>query len=114
MAFEPAFTLLGPETPQSPVLLTVPHAGRRYPDQVVARARVPMERLRTLEDRHADRLVEQAVAEGATAIVAQLARAAIDLNRDPREIDPAMIDGLLRGDALLPTGKGMVGVPAML
>jgi N-formylglutamate amidohydrolase len=110
MTSEPPFTLLGPATPQSPVLLAVPHAGRHYPDEVVARARVPMERLRTLEDRHADRLVEQAVSEGATAIVAQLARAAIDLNRDPREIDPAMIDGALRGDAVLPSGKVRAGL----
>ncbi|ATE64981.1 N-formylglutamate amidohydrolase [Rhizorhabdus dicambivorans] len=110
MAYEPAFTLLGPEIPQSPVLLAVPHAGRNYPDDVVARARVPMARLRALEDRHADRLVAQAVAEGGTAIVATIARAAIDLNRDPREIDPAMIDGELRGDALLPTGKVRAGL----
>lgn len=110
MASEPAFTLLGPETPQSPVLLAVPHAGRCYPDEVVARARVPMERLRALEDRHADRLVGQAVAEGATAIVAHVARAAIDLNRDPREIDPAMIDEPLPAEALLPTAKVRAGL----
>ncbi|KQX20133.1 MULTISPECIES: N-formylglutamate amidohydrolase [unclassified Sphingomonas] len=93
MASEPAFTILGPAIPRSPVLLAVPHAGRGYPEAVMARARVPMDRLRALEDRHADRLVDQAVAAGATAIVAHVARAAIDLNRDPREIDPAMIDG---------------------
>lgn len=110
MAPEPAFALLGPETPRSPVLLAVPHAGRSYPDEVVARARVPMGRLRALEDRHADRLVTQAVGEGATAIVARIARAAIDLNRDPREIDPAMIDEALRADRLLPTGKVRAGL----
>ena len=106
----PAFDLLGPETPRSPVLLAVPHAGRIYPDEVVARARVPMNRLRALEDRYADRLVMQAVAEGHTAIVARIARAAIDLNRDQREIDPAMMEEGMQPEALLLTGKVRAGL----
>ncbi|MBO9376051.1 N-formylglutamate amidohydrolase [Sphingomonas histidinilytica] len=110
MASEPAFSILGPATPRSPVLLAVPHAGRSYPAEVVARARVPMERLRALEDRHAERLVAQAVDAGATAIVAHLARAAIDLNRDPREIDPAMIEGKPGTEGLLMTGKVRAGL----
>lgn len=110
MASEPAFTLLGPAIPRSPVLLAVPHAGRRYPQEVMARARVPIDRLRALEDRHAERLVDQAVAAGATAIVAHVARAAIDLNRDPREIDPAMIDGGLDIGGLLMSGKVRAGL----
>jgi hypothetical protein len=36
MASASSFTLLGPATPQSPVLLAVPHAGRFYPDDVIA------------------------------------------------------------------------------
>jgi N-formylglutamate amidohydrolase len=44
-----------------------------------------------LEDRHADALVEIAVAAGVPAIVATRARAWIDLNRGEREIDPAAI-----------------------
>lgn len=110
MSSEPAFTVVGPRSPQSPVLLAVPHAGRDYPADVVAQARVPMDRLRALEDRFADRLVEQAVAQGATAIVAHIARAAIDLNRDPREIDPAMIEGGLSAEGLLLTGKVRAGL----
>lgn len=96
--------------PRSPVLLAVPHAGRRYPEDVVVRARVPMDRLRALEDRHADLLVAQAVSEGATAIVAHVGRAVIDLNRDPREIDPAMIDGGLDPDGLLVSAKVRAGL----
>ena len=109
MAQQPPFTLLGPEMPRSPVVLAVPHGGRFYPTDVVARARVPLDRLRALEDRHAEKLVDQAVAEGATAIVAHMARAVIDLNRAPREIDPAMIDGPI-GDVLLPSAKVRAGL----
>jgi N-formylglutamate amidohydrolase len=44
-----------------------------------------------LEDRLVDQLIWRAVATGATAIVAHSPRAEIDLNRDEREIDPAMV-----------------------
>jgi len=110
MADVAAFSIVGPATPQSPVLLAVPHAGRRYPDEVMARARVPVERLRALEDRHVDRLVQQAVGEGATAVIAGIARAAIDLNRDPREIDPAMIEGPVDAESLMPSAKVRAGL----
>jgi len=107
---EPAFSIVGPAVPRSPVLLAVPHAGRNYPGWLLDQARVPLERLRALEDRHAECLVDQAVTEGATAIIARIARAAIDLNRDPREIDPAMIDGSIAGGPLLLSGKVRAGL----
>ncbi|KKC26452.1 N-formylglutamate amidohydrolase [Sphingomonas sp. SRS2] len=110
MTAEPAFSVLGPATPHSPVLLAVPHAGRVYPPALLEAARVPIERLRALEDRYADRLVEVAVAQGATAIVAHMARAAIDLNRDPREIDPAMIEERISAEGLLLSGKVRAGL----
>ncbi len=110
MGSEPVFSILGPEAPRSPVVLAVPHAGRFYPPELIEQARVPMERLRALEDRHADSLVEQAVAEGATAVVAHMARAVIDLNRDPREIDPAMVEDVISADRLVLSGKVRAGL----
>ncbi len=110
MESEPAFLISGPSVPRSPLLLAVPHAGRFYPPELIEQARVPIARLRALEDRHADSLVDQAVAQGATAIVARLARAAIDLNRDPREIDPAMIEESISADRLLLSGKVRAGL----
>ena len=88
----PPFRLLGPVVPRTPVVIAVPHAGRDYPEALARAARVPVERLVGLEDRHVDRLLDDALADGATAIVATVARAWIDLNRDPREVDPTMID----------------------
>ncbi|MGC6328909.1 N-formylglutamate amidohydrolase [Rhizorhabdus sp. FW153] len=104
------FTLIGPALPASPILLTVPHAGRDYPPSVIEAARVPVERLRALEDRYADDLIGPAIAQGATAIVASVARATIDLNRDPREIDPAMVEGVLAAEDLLLSGKVRAGL----
>jgi len=88
----PSFLRLGPARPSGPVILAIPHAGRDYPRALRAMAAVPIARLESIEDRHADLLAADAVAAGATAFVARRARCWIDLNRDEREVDPAMID----------------------
>lgn len=85
------FVLAGPDAPPSPVVISVPHAGRDYPAALQALARVPVARLQALEDRFADFLIDDAVMQGATAVVARHARAWIDLNRDPRDLDAGMI-----------------------
>jgi N-formylglutamate amidohydrolase len=107
------FHRLGPARPASPVILAVPHAGRIYPPELIAAAAMPLSRLEALEDRFADLLVTKAVDDGATAFVARHARAWIDLNRDEREIDPAMIDGLTPpphaiGSARVRGGLGLI------
>jgi N-formylglutamate amidohydrolase len=88
---EPPFFRAGPAQPATPVVLSVPHAGRDYPLALLKASRVPLATLETLEDRLVDRLIWRAVQEGATAFVARAPRAEIDLNRDEREIDPALI-----------------------
>jgi N-formylglutamate amidohydrolase len=87
-----AFERVGPARPASPIVLSVPHAGRDYPADLLAAARAPKSVLELLEDRLADRLIWRACAAGATAFVARAPRAEIDLNRDEREIDPALVD----------------------
>lgn len=82
---------LGPAVPQSPVILSVPHAGRRYPPSLLESARIGEDALRSLEDRHVDSIVTPLADKGYTIIVARVARAWIDLNRSEREIDPAMV-----------------------
>jgi len=85
------FFRIGPERPVSPVILSVPHAGRDYGPHLLKAARLNQAALETLEDRLVDRLVWRATAAGATAFIARAPRAEIDLNRDGREIDPALI-----------------------
>jgi N-formylglutamate amidohydrolase len=86
-----AFSRLGPIGASTPLVIVVPHAGRHYPEALLQASRLPRSALETIEDRHADLLVTDAVANGAVAIVARIARAYIDLNRDEREIDPAIL-----------------------
>ena len=87
-----SFDRHGPEIPASPVVLSVPHAGRDYPLPLRAALRVPLANLLPLEDRHADTLA--IAARGAeTLLVAMRARAWIDLNRAEHERDPRIDEG---------------------
>ena len=89
---DPPFLRLGPARPESPVVLSVPHAGRAYSSALLAAARLHVSVLEGLEDRLVDRLVWRAVEGGATAFIALAPRAEIDLNREERELDAALID----------------------
>ena len=111
-AAEPPFLRIGPENPASPVVLSVPHAGRAYSPALLRASRLPLEKLETLEDRLVDRLVWRAVASGAAALIAQSPRAEIDLNRDEREIDPATVAPPLPASSLLqsPRTRGGLGL----
>ncbi len=87
-----SFDVHGAMLPDSPVVLSVPHAGRDYPSALLAAIRVPVEALRILEDRHVDQLA--LAARGAeTLLVQRPARAWIDLNRAEHERDPKLDDG---------------------
>lgn len=104
---------LGPQKPQSPVILSVPHAGRHYPHSLMEAARLNQNNLRSLEDRHVDSLVSPLAAQGYTIIISNVARAWIDLNRSEREVDPAMIspppkDSNLEMTAKVRGGLGLV------
>ena len=48
------FAAFGMEALSLPLLLSVPHAGRDYPDDIFANLRVPQAALVRLEDRYAD------------------------------------------------------------
>jgi len=89
---QPSFDTIGPMPPDSPVVISVPHAGRDYPLQLRAAAAVPVESMLALEDRHVDS-VALAAAGGETLFVQRLARAWIDLNRAEDERDPMIDDG---------------------
>lgn len=95
-----AFTLTS--TPaRLPVLLSVPHAGRRYAPALLAATRLPASALWVLEDPLVDRLIGRAIDAGAAAIVAHAPRAEIDLNRSVADLDPAMIESGPRGSTVV-------------
>jgi N-formylglutamate amidohydrolase len=95
-----------------PVLLSVPHSGREYPDWLIGLASGGKPTLTTLEDPLVDRLVWRALQRGCGAVIARAPRAAVDCNRSEDEVDPSVIDGARRGKVSARARGGLGIVPA--
>ncbi len=78
-----------------PVVFSSPHSGRCYPVSFVRQASLTLEELRLSEDYLVDQLFSGAPSCGFWLYAAQRPRSWLDLNRDAREIDPAMFEGNL-------------------
>ena len=100
---EASFRLTRPPVgaPTGALVFASPHSGRIYPERLMAASRLDRERIRRSEDAHVDRLIETAPDHGAPVLAARLARAWLDLNRDPWELDQAMFE-----DELPPYARG--------
>ncbi|MFT3975976.1 MAG: N-formylglutamate amidohydrolase [Sphingomonas bacterium] len=104
-----SFDILGsPDQPESPVVISVPHAGRDYPFALRANLRVPAEMLAVLEDRHID-AVALAARGAETLFVQRVGRAWIDLNRAEHERDSGIDDGAPAGHPS-PKVRGGLGI----
>ncbi|MBE2993299.1 N-formylglutamate amidohydrolase [Sphingomonas sp. CFBP 13603] len=106
------FERLGAMPPVSPVVMSVPHAGRDYPLALKTALRVPLSGLLPLEDRLVD-AVARAARTDQTTIVQTRARAWIDLNRSEDERDPLLDEGArslppMQQSAKLRSGLGLV------
>ena len=109
----PSFDRFGAVPPISPVVVSVPHAGRDYPLPLRAAAAVPIASMLALEDRHADTLALAARVDE-TLFVQRRARAWIDLNRAEDERDPLVDDGarpIPAGAAAIKLRSGLGLVP---
>lgn len=90
----------------SPIVISIAHAGRDYGD-LAELARVPVEELRPLEDRYADALAETA---GPHRVIGfGRARAWIDVNREPHDLDSSMVAGV-SARILSPRARGGLGL----
>jgi len=95
-----------------PVLLSVPHSGREYPDWLIAMSAGGKSTLTLLEDPLVDRLVWRALQRGCGAVIARAPRAAVDCNRAEDEVDPSVVDGARRGRVSARARGGLGIVPA--
>ena len=95
-----------------PVLLSVPHSGRDYPDWLLESASAGLPALTTLEDPLVDRLVWRALGRGCGAVIARTPRAAVDCNRAEDDIDPSVVDGARRGRVTARARGGLGIVPS--
>ncbi|MFX8907099.1 N-formylglutamate amidohydrolase, partial [Acinetobacter baumannii] len=76
----------------TPLVFASPHSGRLYPPEMLAVPRLDREAIRKSEDAYVDVLVESAAEFGVPLIAARYARAFVDVNREPYELDPAMFE----------------------
>ena len=82
--------VLAPPEQRLPVVLASPHSGSVYPPDLVAASRLDAHALRRSEDSFVDELFAAGPALGAPLLRARFARAYLDVNREPYELDPAM------------------------
>ena len=75
-----------------PFVFASPHSGRFYPPEFRRMSRLDDTVLRRSEDFFVDQLFETAPQSGAPLIAGEYARAYLDLNRSPDELDPSMFD----------------------
>jgi N-formylglutamate amidohydrolase len=106
----PGYAIWGEDPPASPVVISVPHAGRDYPLSLRAALRSSLAAAQLLEDRHVD-VVAQAARTAETLLVQLRPRAWIDLNRAENERDPAVDEGAPAaavGSAKVAHGLGLI------
>ena len=95
-----------------PVLLSVPHSGRDYPDWLIGLASSGKPALTPLEDPLVDRLIWRALQRGCGAVIARTPRAAVDCNRGEDEVDPSVVEGARRSRVSARARGGLGIVPA--
>ncbi|CAN5456955.1 N-formylglutamate amidohydrolase [soil metagenome] len=74
-----------------------PHSGSLRPADLAPDPTLSEASLRSAEDVLVDRLIASGPDHGAPLIRGRITRAYVDLNRDPAELDPALIEGLAEG-----------------
>jgi N-formylglutamate amidohydrolase len=93
-----------------PVVVSVPHAGRIYPAEILEAARVGRDVLERLEDGWCDLVAARSVAEGATVVQALWARAVADCNRGEGQMAPGEVAIALRAQFSAPGRKERAGL----
>jgi len=93
-----------------PVVVSVPHAGRLYPPEILSAARVDRPMLERLEDSWCDLIAASAADGGATVVQALWARAVADLNRGEGQMAPGEVAMPLRAQFSAPGRKERAGL----
>ena len=110
LALEPPFEIWRPDSAASALVFASPHSGRHYPADMGASARLGAAAMRSSEDALVDQLIAAAPRLGATVIAARYARAYVDVNREPYELDPAMFEDELPEYARARTARVAAGL----
>jgi len=94
-----SFALQRPVQQTMPAVFASPHSGVDLPPEFLAAARLDPSSLRRSEDCYVDELFAAAPRLGAPLLSALFARAFVDANREPLELDPQMFEDSLPPEA---------------
>ncbi len=94
-AFQKPFEILAPAKHTAPLVFNSPHSGRVYLKDFLAASRLDLPSLRRSEDTFVEQLFTPVVKLGAPLMHAHFPRAFLDVNREPYELDPALISETL-------------------
>jgi N-formylglutamate amidohydrolase len=97
----------------TPVICASPHSGRIYPAAMMSASQLDRHAIRRSEDAYVDRLIEAAPDFGHVVIAAEFARAYLDVNREPWELDPGMFADELPAFARARTARVAAGLGAI-
>lgn len=109
-----AYVLCRPERQIRNVIFASPHSGRDYPADFLARALPDRHLIRSSEDAFVDQLFDMVPGFGAPLLVAKAPRAFIDLNRAADELDPAVIEGIVRAPHNPRVSSGLGVIPRVV
>ncbi len=104
------FEIVRPAALSSPLVFASPHSGRLYPKAMMQAALLDADAIRRSEDAFVDTLVSGAAAFGIPVIAALYARAYIDVNREPYELDQGMFEDKLPAYANARTARVVAGL----
>ncbi|HST92764.1 MAG TPA: N-formylglutamate amidohydrolase [Brevundimonas sp.] len=104
------FSIVRPSAPGRFVFAS-PHSGDLCPDDMGADPDLPDASLRSAGDALVDRLIAPGAEGGAVLVMGRLHRAYVDLNRDPAELDPVLIEGLPGANSSARTAAGYGVIP---
>ena len=105
-----AYQVLRPAQLTVPFVFNSPHSGRAYSQAFLDVSRLDPLALRKSEDTFVEELFAPVVAHGAPLMHALFPRAYLDLNREPYELDPALIADALPQYANSQTVRVMGGL----
>src|SRR5258708_38930085 len=91
-AAPPPIEIVVPARQQLAIVLASPHSGANYPPDLLAASRLDPHALRRSEDSFVDEIFAGGPGLGAPLLRARFARAYLDPNREPFELDPAMFE----------------------
>ena len=104
------FDITRPAQLKTPLVFASPHSGRVYPADMMEASALDAAAIRQSEDVMVDALIASAREVGAPVIAARYARAYIDVNREPYELDQAMFEDALPAFAAARTARVAAGL----